>query len=112
MNKEVEIYLGKYPDEIRAVYNSLRSALYECGVDGVEEKMWAKLPTYYFGDNFVRLVPFKDHINIEARAIKQYADLLVGYKLTPKYMLQIYVNQTMPVELLREIFYKTLKTNI
>ena len=31
--------------------------------------MWAKLPTYYVGESFVRLIPFKDHINIEAKAV-------------------------------------------
>lgn len=34
----------------------------------LEEVLWAKLPSYYVGKSFVRLIPFKDHINIEAQA--------------------------------------------
>ena len=36
----------------------------------LEEKLWAKLPGYYNGKNFIRLIPFKDYINIFANNIQ------------------------------------------
>jgi len=56
----------------------------------------------------VRLIPFKDHINVEACAAIKYKQELTGYKITPKGMVQIYVNQTIPTEVLKQIFSKTL----
>lgn len=48
----------------------------------------------------MRLIPFKDHINIEAKTLVKYKDELADYKMTPKGMLQIFVNQEIPEELL------------
>ncbi len=70
--------------------------------------MWAKLPSYYAGESFVRLIPFKDHINIEAHAVVQHKEELTGYKITPKGMLQIYLKQGIPYEVLKQIFTETL----
>ena len=70
--------------------------------------MWAKLPSYYIGENFVRLIPFKDHINIEAQAVVQHKEEFAGYKITPKGMVQIFVNQDIPYEVLKQIFAETL----
>lgn len=33
---------------------------------------WAKLPSYYCGEKFIRIIPFKDHINI-----KSYLEIFV-----------------------------------
>ena len=71
--------------------------------------MWAKLPSYYAGDSFVRLIPFKDHINVEAKAVSEYKDALTGYKITPKGMLQIFLKQDIPFDTLKQIFSDTLK---
>ena len=60
------------------------------------------------GGVFVRLIPFKDHINIEANAISEYKDVLSGYKVTPKGMLQIFLKQELPIDVLKQIFAKTL----
>ena len=70
--------------------------------------MWAKLPSYYIGEAFVRLIPFKDHINIEAQAAIQHKEELEGYKFTPKGMVQIYLKQDIPYEVLKQIFAETL----
>ena len=74
-----------------------------------EEKLWAKLPSFYVGDNFIRLIPFKDHMNIEAQAITKHANELAGYKITPKGMLQLYLKQEVPAEVLKKIFSETLE---
>ena len=104
MNEQVKEYLSKYPDEIVDRFHKLRMLIFESASCEPEETLWAKLPTYNVGDAFVRLIPFKDHINIEARAVLQHTDELAGYKITPKGMLQLYVKQEMPMEILKWIF--------
>lgn len=73
------------------------------------KKMWAKMPSYYVGESFVRLIPFKDHINIEAAAISAHKEDLEGYKITPKGMLQIYSGEEIPFNALQRIFTETLR---
>lgn len=89
MNVEVENYLNKYPKETRELFIEIRKIIYEVSKD-VDERLWAKIPSYYLDESFVRMIPFKDHINIEAKVIIEYKEKLGGYKITPKGMLQIY----------------------
>lgn len=108
MTEQVKVYLEKFPCEITDLFNRLRSLILESVSVEPEETLWAKLPSYYAGDSFVRLIAFKDHINIEASAITDYKEELTGYKITPKGMLQIFVNQEIPTDVLKQIFVKTL----
>ena len=108
MTEQVKVYLEKFPCEITDLFNRLRSLILESVSVEPEETLWAKLPSYYVGDSFVRLIAFKDHINIEASAITDYKEELTGYKITPKGMLQIFVNQEIPTDVLKQIFVKTL----
>lgn len=107
MNEQVKEYIEKYPEDIITLFCSIREILME-NLPIIYEKMWAKLPSYYVGDSFVRLIPFKDHINLEATAINQHREELSGYKITPKGMLQLYVKQEIPCEALKQIFSETL----
>lgn len=109
MNGQIREYLEKYPTEIIEMYVSLRNMIFISASDEPEETMWARIPSYYVGDKFVRLIPFKDHINIEASAISLHKEELWGYKITPKGMLQIYVDQSIPNEVLSKIFAESLK---
>ena len=108
MNEQVKIYIDKYPSEIIDMYNSLRKIIFDSISCELEEVLWAKLPSYYVDEAFVRLIPFKDHINIEARAITMHQEELEGYQITPKGMLQIYLKQEIPSEVLKRIFAETL----
>ena len=58
------------------------------------------------------MIPFKDHINIEASAIALYREVLSVYKITPKGMLQIHTNQNVPSDLIKQIFAKTLNLSL
>ena len=89
--------------------NYLRQVLLDSVSCEPEETLWAKLPSYYVGESFVRLIPFKDHINIEAQAVIQHKEELEGYKITPKGMVQIYVKQDIPYEVFKQIFAETLR---
>ncbi len=108
MNEEIKKYLEKYPEEIADLYAELRGLLYDSVSGGLEETMWAKLPSYYAGEKFVRLIPFKDHINIEAQSLITHKSELDGYKITPKGMLQLYAKQDVPKEILLKAFSETL----
>lgn len=109
MNEQVREYIDKYPSEIVDMYNNIRQIILDSVSSEPEETLWAKLPSYYVGETFVRLIPFKDHINIEANAISEYKDVLSGYKVTPKGMLQIFLKQELPIDVLNQIFAKTLE---
>ncbi len=108
MNEQIKTRIETYPDEIREVFASLRQLIFDSVPAELTETLWANLPSYYAGENFVRLIPFKDHINIEAQAIIQHKEELNGYKITPKGMLQVYVKQSIPVDVLSRAFSETL----
>ena len=108
MNEQVKEYIGKYPSEIIEMFYSLRQMIFDSAPCEPEETMWAKMPSFYVGKNFVRLIPFKDHINIEAQAIIEHREELLGYKISPKGMLQIFANQQIPREVLMRVLKETL----
>lgn len=110
MNEDVQNYLNKYSDELKQLFMKLREQIMESIPCEAEERLWAKLPSYYVGDKFVRLIPFKDHINVEASALLPHKTELEQYKMTPKGMLKIYLNQE-PVSLFQTIFQETLMRN-
>ena len=68
MNEQVKMYMDKYPVDINEMFCELRQIVFESISCESEETLWAKLPSYYVGERFVRLIPFKDHVNIEAQA--------------------------------------------
>lgn len=106
MDEQIKAILDKHPTEITKLFITLREIIYS--VAEPTETLWARLPSYCVGERFVRLIPFGDHINIEAVAAKDHTEELHGYKITPKGMLQIFVGQEVPTEILREIFKETL----
>lgn len=108
MNEQVKEYIEKYPSEIIEMFNNLRNTIFDSVSSEPQETLWAKLPSYYVGETFVRLIPFKDHINIEAQAVTGHKEELAGYKLTPKGMVQIFLKQDIPYEALKQIFAETL----
>ena len=108
MSEQIQIHIEKYPQEVIEAFKELRQMIYDSVDAEVTETMWARMPSYYVGEAFVRLIPFKDHINIEAVAITTHKEELSGYKITPKGMLQIYMDQQLPAEIIKKIFSKTL----
>ena len=108
MNADIEDLIKKYCSEIQSLFVELRELIILSVPNEIEEKIWAKIPSYYIGNKFIRIIPFKDHINIEAEAIQEHKHQLQQFKITPKSMLQIYLNQEIPENVLNEIFKKTL----
>ena len=108
MNEQVQLHIEKYPAEIIDLFKTLRQLIYDSTDVDLVETIWARLPSYYIGESFIRLIPFKDHINIEAKAAIRHKEDLAGYKITPKGMVQIYAKQDVPSEVLKQIFAETL----
>ncbi len=108
MNEDIQDYIKKYCVDIQDYFIDLRKLIIQSVPCEIEEKLWAKLPSFYVGEKFIRIIPFKDHINIEAGAILEHKHQLEQFKITPKGMLQIYLNQEMPDNVLITIFNETL----
>lgn len=108
MNKDIENYLEKYNEKIKAIFYDVREIIIKSVSCEIEEKLWTKLPSFYVGEKFIRIIPFKDHINIEAMAVMEHKHQLEQFKVTPKGMLQIYINQGIPSNILTIIFKETL----
>lgn len=109
MEENIYNYVEKFEAQTKERFCDLHKLIYESTSRNIEEKLWAKLPSFYVNDNFVRLIPFKDHINIEAKAVVFHKGELSGYKITHKGMLQIFHNQQVPCELLKTIFKESFE---
>lgn len=107
MNEDIKNYIEKYNVDIQKLFLELRQIILQSVSCEIEEKLWAKLPSYYVCDKFIRIIPFKDHINIEAKAIIEHKTQLEGFKITPKGMIQIYLGQKIPINVLKKIFHET-----
>ncbi len=109
MDQSIQDYIDKHDAPIQELFMCLRYIILSSTDMPIDEKLWAKLPSYYVGDHFVRLIPFKNHINIEAKALSGYFDDLKTYCFTPKGMLQIKPGDTVPRNILLQAFCATFK---
>ena len=64
----------RYCDDIHNLFTRLRKLIIQSVPCEIEKKIWAKLPSYYLRDKFIRIIPFKDYMNIEAKAIMDHID--------------------------------------
>lgn len=108
MNKEIEEKLSKYNNDVKDLFLQIRKIIYDTNLQ-IEERIWASLPSYYNNENFIRIIPFKDYINIEAKAVLNYKESLNDYKITPKGMLRIAANEPVPITILKTIIKETLQ---
>jgi len=109
MISEIEEYINKFGVDVKHKFLEIRELVLSCTRADIEEKLWAKLPSYCVGDHFVRIIPFRDHLNIVASGLSNHLSELNGYKMTPKGMLQIYVDQAVPNDILSKVFQETLE---
>lgn len=50
MLQEIEQYLEKYPQEIVLLFLKIRGVVFSIEDVSIEEKMWARLQSYYCGE--------------------------------------------------------------
>ncbi|MAT45623.1 MAG: hypothetical protein CL609_25105 [Anaerolineaceae bacterium] len=106
----IEDYIETFGEQTKQRFGILYHLILESTDEPIEEKLWARIPSFYCGKSFIRFIPFKDHINIEAKAIMVHKEKCHGYKITPKGMLKLDHKQEIPVELLKMIFKESLET--
>lgn len=107
IDEKINKKLDEFSAEIKEMFAQTENIVFNVAPDAVA-KMWAGLPSYYLGERFVRIIPFKDHINVEASALIDFKAQLADYKFTPKNMLQIFAGQTIPTDVLSNAFKETL----
>lgn len=90
------------------MFNNICNIIVDVTKGKVKTKLWARMPSFYIEEKYVRLIPFKDHINIEASAIVDYKNKLSAYKISSKGMLKIYMNQSIPEEILRMVIIDSI----
>lgn len=110
MDSSIEKFIASFDPLTVERFTTLYQLALECAPGEVEEKLWARLPTIDCGDNFIRLIPFKDHINIEAAGLAAHKDQLSGYRFTPRGMLQVFHDQVIPADVLWLVFHESLET--
>lgn len=54
MDNEVKEYMKKYPSEIKELFGELRTLIFSSVSNEIEEKLWAKLPSYYCWGKFCK----------------------------------------------------------
>lgn len=101
-NKEITEYFSKYDTVKVKQLETIRTLIHEC-IPGIEEKMWTKVPCFYTNKVSIVIRVFDDHINFITNNVVQYKDELLGYKITPKGMLQIFDHQEIPFDTMRKI---------
>jgi len=109
MDSSIEKFLASFDTLTIERFNALYQLALESTPRPVEEKLWARLPTIACGEKFIRLIPFKDHINIEAAGLAAHKHQFAGYRFTPKGMLQIGHKQDIPAETLKLVFRESLE---
>nr|WP_321466653.1 hypothetical protein [uncultured Desulfobulbus sp.] len=102
MHESIEKYVENLDDKTKIRFIILYKLIHDSTFERVEEKLWAKFPSFYVGKNYVRIIPFKDHINIEAKSVIQNKESLEEFKITPKGILQIQHIQGVPKEILKK----------
>ena len=107
MTPDIEEYIEKYPEEIIRLFMKTRDIVLSIDGISIEEKMWAKLPSYYYGGKVVRIIPFKDHINIEADGLAKHASKFEDSSLHQRECLQIQYNQEVDFDALKTVFLDT-----
>lgn len=69
MNEDIYNYLEKFEKQTKQRFCMLYELIYKSTSLNIDEKLWAKLPSFYVDDNYIRIIPFKDHINIEGKTV-------------------------------------------
>lgn len=72
MNEEIQNYIEQYNKEVQLYFNEIREQIINSVACDIEEKLWAKIPSFYVGDKFIRIIPFKDNIMFYKQSSKKY----------------------------------------
>lgn len=112
----IEEYIQSLSEVEQSFYFKLKS-LIESVYPDINIVLFAKQPYFYLEKhasiNFHRrpsimMAFFKDHVNIFSTANESFEKMLPMYKFTEKHTLQLYFNQVLQVNELKDLFYESL----
>jgi uncharacterized protein YdhG (YjbR/CyaY superfamily) len=104
---EITKYIEQFDGTKKERLEIIRALIHK-SVPEIQEKIWARIPSFYIDKRMIQFLAFKDHVNIFASQIICHKEELRGYKITEKGTLQIYGNQELPEEVLSRIFIESI----
>lgn len=119
MNEKIGIdaYIQSLSDIEQTYYFKLKS-LIESVYPEIQVVLFAKQPYFYLEKHVkikfhyrpsIMMAFFRDHVNIFSVANESFESLLPMYRFTEKHTLQIYFNQTIQEDILKDLFFESLK---
>lgn len=103
MAKTLNQYLVEYPLESQNRYHQVKDLINSIEPD-ITPYMWGGVPTFQRGNHYVRIIVFKDHLNINTSIGISVKELNPTYIITPKGMVQIFHHESLDIDWLKTLF--------
>ena len=101
----------KYSKDMEDLFITLQDIMIKAVDQEITFQLEEGQPTFYIGKNYIRFLPFDDHFNIEAKALKNHKVELEDYHFTLEGLLQLFVTDDIPLATLSTVFKETLLAN-
>src|SRR5262245_1963755 len=110
--KTVDEYISLAPEEVRSRLEELRATI-KAAAPQAEERIRYGMPYYYYKGRLVYFSLWKKHIGLyafSAPVLEAHKSELQSYA-TPKGTLQLPLNETLPVALIKKLVKAQVKKN-
>ncbi len=109
--KSIDEYIAMFPENTRIVLRQLRVAIREAAPQA-REAISYQMPTFKLNGNLVHFAAHKNHIGFypTPSAIEAFKNRLSSYK-TSKGAVQFPLNESLPLELVKEMVRFRVKQN-
>jgi len=108
MDDRYALILARHDVLTSTRFRAVAAIIEGLGIPDLEFGVWAGLPSFFAGARCVRVIPFKDHLNVESENVVAHAEDFVGCRMTPKGMLQIDHDAPLPADALNRLFAESL----
>lgn len=111
-SKTIDEFIAKYPEELQAVLQKIRSAIKEVCPEA-SEKISYGIPTFTYHGNLVHFSAYEKHIGFYpgSAPIAAFADELKPYK-TSKGTVQFQLNEPIPYDLVKKMTLYAAELNL
>ena len=108
----VDEYISRQVPEVQEKLESIRNAIFEVAPEA-KEKISYGMPAYDYNGILVYYATYKNHIGFypASNGIEVFKDRIKGYK-TSKGTIQFPMNESLPLDLIKEIVAFRLSENI
>jgi len=110
--KDIDAYIGMFPDDIQVILESLRQTIREAAPDA-EETISYQMPTFKQNGALVHFAAFKKHIGFypTPSGIEAFKEELSAYE-SSKGTVRFPIGQPLPLDLIREIVEFRVQENL